>query len=212
MPNSLRWSWCSNNRNEGHDKCNALELSWNHPSPTVVLPGNQALVPKLLGTAVLGYRLGEGRDFFQGCTANFRTMVINPAHFRTIWMGALVPRPTESCKSVFPHHGWIIAQCLTQSMYFIKTSWLSDQSLSRGVIAAFSRWLASLHLCFFFDFTFHFLYLELARQKPNSSLYWWKAKLCLDDFNYWPNLWHLKVNTLFTVSNTLQELHIRVTS
>ena len=41
-------------------------------------------MPKLLGTTVLGYRLGEGRDFFHGCTASFRTMVINPAHCRTI--------------------------------------------------------------------------------------------------------------------------------
>ena len=27
----LRWSWCNNNRNKVHNKCNVLESSWNHP-------------------------------------------------------------------------------------------------------------------------------------------------------------------------------------
>ena len=33
MPDSLRWRWCDNNRNKVHNKCNALEASWNHPPP-----------------------------------------------------------------------------------------------------------------------------------------------------------------------------------
>ena len=32
-PGDLRWSWCNNNRNKGHSKCNVLELSWTHPPP-----------------------------------------------------------------------------------------------------------------------------------------------------------------------------------
>ena len=35
MPDDLRWSWCSNNRNKVHSKCNKLESSPNHPSPLV---------------------------------------------------------------------------------------------------------------------------------------------------------------------------------
>ena len=31
MPDDLRWSWCNNNRNKVHNKCNALESSPNHP-------------------------------------------------------------------------------------------------------------------------------------------------------------------------------------
>ena len=31
MPDDLRWSLCNNNRNEVHNKCKALESSWNHP-------------------------------------------------------------------------------------------------------------------------------------------------------------------------------------
>ena len=31
MPDDLRWSWCKNNRNKVHNKCNALESSPNHP-------------------------------------------------------------------------------------------------------------------------------------------------------------------------------------
>ena len=30
MPDDLKWSWCHNNRNEMHNKCNVLESSWNH--------------------------------------------------------------------------------------------------------------------------------------------------------------------------------------
>ena len=33
-PDDLRWSWCNNNRNKVHNKCNALESSWNHPPPS----------------------------------------------------------------------------------------------------------------------------------------------------------------------------------
>ena len=33
MSDDLRWSWCNNNRNKVHNKCNALESSWNHPPP-----------------------------------------------------------------------------------------------------------------------------------------------------------------------------------
>ena len=33
MPDDLRWSWCNNNRNKVHNKCNALESSRNHLPP-----------------------------------------------------------------------------------------------------------------------------------------------------------------------------------
>ena len=56
MSDDLRWSWCNNNRNKGHNKCNALESSWNH-SPHFIhsspwkncLPQNQSLMPKMFG-------------------------------------------------------------------------------------------------------------------------------------------------------------------
>ena len=31
IPDDLRWNWCNNNKNKGHNKCNALESSWNLP-------------------------------------------------------------------------------------------------------------------------------------------------------------------------------------
>ena len=34
MPNDLRWSWCNNNRNKMHNKCNVLESPQNHSSLT----------------------------------------------------------------------------------------------------------------------------------------------------------------------------------
>ena len=34
MPNNLRWSWCNNSRNKVHNRCNVLETSWNHTSPS----------------------------------------------------------------------------------------------------------------------------------------------------------------------------------
>ena len=33
VPDDMRWIWCNNNRNKIHNKCNALESSWNYPSP-----------------------------------------------------------------------------------------------------------------------------------------------------------------------------------
>ena len=58
MPDDLRWTWCNNNRDEGHSNCNELESSWNHPfnpSPwKICLPWNQSLVPNRLG--VNGWR------------------------------------------------------------------------------------------------------------------------------------------------------------
>ena len=51
MSDGLRWSWCKNNKVH---KCNALESSWNLPSPPCpwknCLPWNQFLVSKKLGT------------------------------------------------------------------------------------------------------------------------------------------------------------------
>ena len=58
VPDDLRWSWCSNNRNKLHNKCNALESSWNYPLQPLslwknCLPWTLSLVPKWLETAVL---------------------------------------------------------------------------------------------------------------------------------------------------------------
>ena len=36
MPVDLRWSWCNNNRNKVHNRCNVLESSKNHPLPQSV--------------------------------------------------------------------------------------------------------------------------------------------------------------------------------
>ena len=50
---------CNNNRNKVHNKCNALELSQNHPPTPALwkncLPRNWPLVPKRLGTADVRY-------------------------------------------------------------------------------------------------------------------------------------------------------------
>ena len=35
MPDDLRWSWCNNNRNKVHNKCNGIESSPNHPSTPI---------------------------------------------------------------------------------------------------------------------------------------------------------------------------------
>ena len=61
MPDKLRWSWCNNNRNKVHNKCNVLESSQNQAAPpprprTLRLwkncfSWNLFLVPKRLGTA-----------------------------------------------------------------------------------------------------------------------------------------------------------------
>ena len=33
MPDDLRWTWCNNNGNKAHSKCNALEATRNHSPP-----------------------------------------------------------------------------------------------------------------------------------------------------------------------------------
>ena len=61
MPEDLRWSWCNNNRNKEHNKCNRLESSWNRAPHSSLwkncLPLNQFLVPKSLGSTALKHRL-----------------------------------------------------------------------------------------------------------------------------------------------------------
>ena len=50
MPDDLRWSCCSNNRNKAHHKCNVLESSRNHPPRGQwknYAPRNWSLVPRL---------------------------------------------------------------------------------------------------------------------------------------------------------------------
>ena len=67
-PGDLKWSWCNNNRNKVHNKCNAFESFWNHPPmpslipyPTVfhgkIIFCKTSLVPKRLGTAALEHKL-----------------------------------------------------------------------------------------------------------------------------------------------------------
>ena len=66
IPDDLRWSWCNNNWNKVHNRCNTLNHPQTIPStPTPrpadpspwknCLPSNWFLVPKSLETAVLKY-------------------------------------------------------------------------------------------------------------------------------------------------------------
>ena len=41
MPNDLRWSWCNNNRNKAHNKCNVLESSRNCSPPSHLWSGEE---------------------------------------------------------------------------------------------------------------------------------------------------------------------------
>ena len=65
MPDDLRWSWCKNNRNKVHDKCNVLESSWNHPLPSLwknSLLRDQPLMPKRLQTDAPVNPASDGAD------------------------------------------------------------------------------------------------------------------------------------------------------
>ena len=57
MPDDLKWTRYNNNRNKGHDKGNALQLSRNQPTPNLALWKNSSmlLIPgaKRLGTTAL---------------------------------------------------------------------------------------------------------------------------------------------------------------
>ena len=65
MPDDLKWSWCNSNRNNVHNKYNALESFQNHPPcpgpGKNCLPQNQFLVLKRLGTAGLDALLLPGQ-------------------------------------------------------------------------------------------------------------------------------------------------------
>ena len=66
MPDDLRWSQYNNNRNKVHNKCNALESSWNHPLPhlpqSMEKLSSMEPVPeaKKLGTTDLEHQCSEG--------------------------------------------------------------------------------------------------------------------------------------------------------
>ena len=66
--------WCSNNRSEVHNKCNALESSGKHAPPHPYmwknfLPRNQSLVPKRLGTAALSRSDLCNRNIWWRCSS-----------------------------------------------------------------------------------------------------------------------------------------------
>ena len=65
MPDDLRRSWCHNNRNKVHQKCNILVLSANQPTPPTrgkkCPPRNWSLVPKRQGTAALNLWIFKSR-------------------------------------------------------------------------------------------------------------------------------------------------------
>ena len=95
MPDDLRGSWCSNNRNKVHNKCNALESSPKHSPPwlSVEKLSSMTLVP---GAQKAG-------------TATIRP---SPAATpRSVKLQAVSPRPhrTPSLRHHYPgrseHHG-----------------------------------------------------------------------------------------------------------
>ena len=45
MPNSLRWSWCNNNRNKVHSECNVFESSPNHSHSSLSMEKLSSMKP-----------------------------------------------------------------------------------------------------------------------------------------------------------------------
>ena len=54
MPDDLRWSWCNNNRNKVHNKCNGIKSSWNHCHSQY-----PSLMPKQLGITGLNTKISQ---------------------------------------------------------------------------------------------------------------------------------------------------------
>ena len=65
MSDDPRWSWCHNNRNKVHQKCNVLVPSANQPPPPThgkkCPPQNWSLVPNRQGTAALNLWIFKSR-------------------------------------------------------------------------------------------------------------------------------------------------------
>ena len=86
MPDDLRWSWCNNNRNKVHSKCNTLESSWNQPprSTEKLSSMKWSLVTKRLGTTIL-------QCFISSCEDNHWTIKQNKgswvSHTHSLKMG-----------------------------------------------------------------------------------------------------------------------------
>ena len=93
MPDGLRQSWCNQNRNKEHNKCNPLESFWNHPPPipqsveklssTESVPG----VKKVGDCCIKGHNNGKEQPGWY--TMQRGPLVVEPR----LWLGfAVFPR------------------------------------------------------------------------------------------------------------------------
>ena len=77
MSDDMRWCWYNNYRNKVHNKCDALESSWNHPLPPPVhgIKSKVPLVPlstasHMPSTTVSNALPGRGASIHPGCLAS----------------------------------------------------------------------------------------------------------------------------------------------
>ena len=101
----LRWSWGNNNRNKMHNKCYALESSWNHtPLPGSwknCLPRNQSVkCQKIWGR--LPYKMGFGNSSNQ---RNKKSSTLNCGfRGRVNWLGRDFTR-VSAYRKTWPFQG-----------------------------------------------------------------------------------------------------------
>ena len=93
MPDDLRWSWCNNNRNKVHNKCNVLESSPSHPPSLVcgkvIFYETQPLVLERLGTTVMWFpTIPSSSVILRGDPVDFCFVLFLSCHAWLRWCSA----------------------------------------------------------------------------------------------------------------------------
>ena len=182
MPDDLRWIWYNTNRNKVHNKCNALESSWNHPlapSPWKnCLLWNGSLVQKGLQIATLKHaHPGGGRGcFLRSSRGEGRALEGSAAE----WLTLLRPPPGQAlhtaCRRRLESHvvpraaafahgppGWGVS--LSQEEFW-------SEAPRSGLVKLDWAQRKRKRLDFIWLLRFYFYFLNMV-----NGLCWWQYKL-----------------------------------
>ena len=143
MPGDLRWSWCNNNRNKVHNKCNVFESSWNSYPP--LAPGklsSMKLVPgakKIGDPAVLREQTKQWRT---SLVVQWLILCVSTAG----GLGLIPSWRSSACLAVWPKRGGE-----TMETSCPKELWIpKDQVELSKICLIFWSWCVSLPFLFVF--------------------------------------------------------------
>ena len=146
MPGDLRWSWCNNNRNKVHNKCNVFESSWNSYPP--LAPGklsSMKLVPgakKIGDPAVLREQTKQWRtslvvQWLILCVSTAGGLGLIPSWRSSACLAVWPKRGGETMETSCPKELWIPKDQVELSKICLITVWINRKTISNRTLNHF---------------------------------------------------------------------------